>query len=107
MFQNPQVNYYVNDAEASARFYREAFGFEETFRTPDEGAPIHIEVRLGGLVLGFATFDSLRDLHGVITYDGPPRSEVAIWTEDVDAAYETLIGGGASSLSPPHDFLGL
>jgi catechol 2,3-dioxygenase-like lactoylglutathione lyase family enzyme len=34
---SPQVNLYVEDVEASTRFYRESFGFTETFRTPQHG----------------------------------------------------------------------
>ena len=31
MFESPQVNFYVEDVEVSAGFYRESFGFTETF----------------------------------------------------------------------------
>ena len=87
MFTDPQINYHVKDAEVAARFYRESFGFTETFRTPDHGPPVHIEMRLGGLTLGFATFDSLREVHGITAGSGPPRAEVVVWTDDVDGAY--------------------
>jgi catechol 2,3-dioxygenase-like lactoylglutathione lyase family enzyme len=43
MFRAPQVNFYVEDIEASAGFYRDLLGFTETFRTPRQGAPVHIE----------------------------------------------------------------
>jgi len=78
MFTDPQINYHVKDAEVAARFYRESFGFTETFRTPDHGPPVHIEMRLGGLTLGFATFDSLREVHGITAGSGPPRAEVVV-----------------------------
>jgi len=48
---SPQVNFYVDDVEASARFYRESFGFTETFRTPRHGRPSHVELRLGRFTL--------------------------------------------------------
>lgn len=54
MFTDPSVNLYVSDVETSARFYAGLFGFAETFRTPTSGPPIHVELRLGGLVLGLA-----------------------------------------------------
>ncbi len=104
-FRDPQINLYVNDVEAPVRFYCENFGFTETFRTPREGAPIHAEMRLGGLVLGAATIDSLRAIHGVEVGDGAPRSEVVVWTDDVDQAFETITDRGAKPLSKPHDFL--
>ena len=52
MFRDPQVNAYVCDVEACVRFYTESLGFVETFRTPESGPPAHVEVRLGGLILG-------------------------------------------------------
>lgn len=83
-------------------------GFTETFRTPSEGAPIHVELRLGGLVLGVATFDSAQHLHSldVGRPQGTPRGEVVVWTDDVDRAFASLTGRGARPLSEPHDFLG-
>lgn len=76
MFKNPQVNFYVQDVELSARFYRESFGFAETFRTPENGPPAHVELRLGDFTLGVAAIDALREVHGVhgvTTAPGPPR----------------------------------
>ncbi len=52
-FNDPQVNLYVKDAEVSAGIYRD-FGFKETFRTPKEGVPIKVGLRLGNLTLGSA-----------------------------------------------------
>ncbi|MGK9170552.1 hypothetical protein KXR53_29915 [Inquilinus limosus] len=37
---------------------------------------------------------------------GPPRGEIALWTEDVDAAAAALVARGARLVSPPHDFIG-
>jgi catechol 2,3-dioxygenase-like lactoylglutathione lyase family enzyme len=50
VFGDPQINFYVQDVEASTRFYRESFGFTETFRTLQSGRPIHVELRLGQLL---------------------------------------------------------
>ena len=62
-------------------FY-EGLGFRETFRTPEVGVPIHVEVSL----------------------DGRPV-EILLWTDDADRAYARLTAEGAPSLSPPHDWL--
>lgn len=105
-FRNPQVNLYVKDAEASAKFYHALFGFEETFRTPRHGAPIHVELRLGGLLLGVGTVDSVAKIHGFDAGGGPPRAEVVLWTDDVDEAFANLTARGARPLSAPHDFIG-
>ena len=44
-FEGGQSNYYANDVERMAAFYRDNFGFKETYRTPKEGVPEHIEIR--------------------------------------------------------------
>ena len=105
MFRDPQVNYYVRDVDASVSFYVDMLGFEETFRTPAEATPEHVELKLGGLILGLASTESARNTHGLTTGGGNPRAEVCLWTDDVDAAYATLVEKGAPSLSEPHDFL--
>ena len=106
MFRDPQVNLYVRDVEVAARFYVEQIGFEETFRTPEAGTPEHVELRLGGLILGLASNASASATHGLTTGGGNPRAEVCVWTDDVDAAHARLVAAGAPSLSAPHDFLG-
>jgi catechol 2,3-dioxygenase-like lactoylglutathione lyase family enzyme len=106
MFTAPQVNLYVQDVEVSARFYRESFGFTETFRTPEQGQPVHVELRLDEFTLGVAAIEALREEHGITTTLGPPRAEVAVWTDDVDRAYQALTARNVRTLSAPHDFLG-
>lgn len=38
-YRDPMVNHYVSDVGGMAAFYREHFGFVETFRTPGAGPP--------------------------------------------------------------------
>jgi glyoxylase I family protein len=105
-FANPQVNLYAGDIEGALRFYRDVLGFAETFRVPKEGAPAHVEMRLGSLTLGVATYDALRRDHGIATGPGPPRGEIVLFTDDVDGAYGWATSRGARPLTPPHDFGG-
>ncbi|MDI3340416.1 MAG: VOC family protein [Sphaerobacter sp.] len=72
MFRDPQVNFYVRHVERSVRFYTDLFGFEETFRTPASGPSDHVELRLGGLILGLASIESARDVHGLPAGGGLP-----------------------------------
>lgn len=105
-FSDPQINYYVEDVEVAVRFYTEHFGFVETFRTPRHGKPEHVEVRLGPLVLGLASREAGRTVHGLpLGSAGSPRAELVLWTEEVDAVYAKLVGQGVPSVRPPHDFL--
>lgn len=106
MFRDPQVNFYVSDVEAMATFYRDVLGFTESFRTPAEGRPVHVELRIGGFVVGMAGIESARRMHGIDVGGNQPRAEVVLWTDDVDAAYAHVVARGARSLAEPHDFLG-
>ena len=105
-YTEPAINYYVEDVEVAVRFYTEHFGFVETFRTPKQGQPDHVEVRLGTLVLGLASKEAGRAMHGLpLGPGGFPRAELVVWTDDVDEAYAMLVGQGVPSISAPHDFL--
>lgn len=107
MFSAPQVNIYSQDVNRGVEFYR-GCGFEETFRTPRDGTPIHVELRLDGFTLGIAAATSVVADHGL---DLDPRKpgrgmEIALWTDDTDAAFARLVTAGARVLSEPHDWLG-
>ena len=82
-------------------------GFEETFRTPREGPPIHVELRLDGFTIGIAAVTSAVVDHGLdLDLNRPGRGmEIVLWTADTDAAFARLVAAGARSLSPPHDWL--
>lgn len=104
-YREPMVNYYVRDVEGIAAFYREHFGFIETFRTPAAGIPVHIEVRLGTFILGLASIEAAKAMHQLPLNPGLPRGEIALWTDDVDAAHARLTDQGIRTISPPHNFL--
>jgi catechol 2,3-dioxygenase-like lactoylglutathione lyase family enzyme len=107
MFSAPQVNIYSADVVRSVEFYR-GLGFEETFRTPREGAPIHVELGLDGFTLGIAAVTSAVADHGLgLDLSDPGRGmEIVLWTDDTDAAFARLVAAGARVLSEPHDWLG-
>ncbi|MGE5673551.1 MAG: VOC family protein [Mycobacterium leprae] len=97
----------MEDVETAVRFYTEHFGFVETFRTPKQGTPDHVEVRLGSLTLGLAAKEAGKIMHGLpLGPGGSPRAELVLWTEHVDEAYAALVVKGVPSISAPHDFLG-
>ena len=52
VFATGFVNLYTGDIEAGLYFYRDILGFKETFRTPTEGTPTHVELVLNGFALG-------------------------------------------------------
>jgi catechol 2,3-dioxygenase-like lactoylglutathione lyase family enzyme len=107
MFSTPQVNLYSEDVLHSVEFYR-GLGFEETFRTPREGDPIHVELELDGFKVGIAAASSAAADHG-LDVDLSERGrgmEILLWTDDTDAAFARLVAAGARVLSEPHDWLG-
>ncbi len=103
MFTTPLVNLYTNDIEAGLTFYRDVVGFVETFRTPRTGVPTHVELKLDGFMLGLGTTEAARLVHGVDASPGSPAMVLVLWTDDVDAAYATLVAAGAPTVQPPHD----
>lgn len=103
MFTDAFVNLYTGDIEASLRFYRDLLGFEETFRTPTEGTPEHVELTLNGFGLGLGTVEAAKRVHGVDASPGSPAMVLVVWTTDVERAFELLTAGGAPGAQPPHD----
>lgn len=76
-FGDPAINYCVEDVEVAGRFYTKHFEFVETFRTPKQGKPIHVEVRFGPLILGLASKEAGRTMHGLpLGPGGFPRAEL-------------------------------
>jgi lactoylglutathione lyase len=56
---------YTNDIEAGMHFHRDLLGFGETFRTPIEGVPEHVELRQNGFTIRLGTVEAPRRVHGV------------------------------------------
>lgn len=104
-FHNPALNLYVRDVVQEVRFYTDLLGFTETFRTPKEGTPVHVEMRLGQFTLGVASIEAAAADHGLVLNPGLPGAELVVWTNDTDKVYTALLERGVVSLSPPHDFL--
>jgi lactoylglutathione lyase len=103
MFAAALVNLYTADIEGGLRFYRDLLGFEETFRTPREGTPEHVELTLNGFTLGLGTVEAARTAHGVDASPGSPAMALVVWTDDVDEAFAHLASAGAPIVRPPHN----
>jgi lactoylglutathione lyase len=103
MFVTALVNLYTADIEAGLRFYRDLLGFEETFRTPTEGTPEHVELVLNGFGIGLGTVEAAKRVHGVDAAPGSPAMVLVVWTDDVDAAFAHLTFARAPIVQPPHN----
>jgi lactoylglutathione lyase len=97
------VNLYTRDIEAGVQFYRDVLGLRETFRTPTDGTPEHVEMAAGGFTLGLGTVEAAKRVHGVDSAPGTPAMVVVLWTDDVDATYATLVAAGVPVVNEPHD----
>jgi lactoylglutathione lyase len=64
MLTSALVNLYTRDIEAGLAFYGGLLGFTETFRTPRDGTPDHVELQAGGFTLGLGTVAAARGCTG-------------------------------------------
>jgi catechol 2,3-dioxygenase-like lactoylglutathione lyase family enzyme len=104
-FREPQVVLFSTDVTRSAAFYA-SLGFEEVFRTPVTGEPIHVDLVLDGYRIGIASVDSTRDDHGLDPVATGQRAAVVLWTEDVRSAHAELVAAGVPGLKEPQEWLG-
>jgi lactoylglutathione lyase len=103
MFTSPMVNLYTRDITAACGFYRDQLGFVETFRTPRDGVPTHVEFKLEGFMLALSTVEAARSVHGVEASPGSPVLSLVLWTDVVDAQCARLADAGAPVIQPPHE----
>jgi catechol 2,3-dioxygenase-like lactoylglutathione lyase family enzyme len=104
IFRTPQVVLFSKNLSRTAEFYKK-LGFEEAFRTPSEGPPIHVDLVLDGYRIGLASEDSTRNDHGLVPVVDGHRAAVILWTEDTPAAYSTLQDLGARPVKEPAPWL--
>jgi catechol 2,3-dioxygenase-like lactoylglutathione lyase family enzyme len=103
-FRSPQVIIFSDDLPVAAAFY-ERLGFRETFRTPVDGDPIHVDLELDGYRIGIASGRSTREDHGLEPVTTGQRAAVVLWTDDTAASYGELVGTGTTGLRPPTRWL--
>lgn len=104
VFHGGQSNYYARDVERLATFYRDTFGFAETYRTPKDAPPEHVELRLGAYLIGISSLEAGRRIHQLPLDPGEPRGEIVLWTSDVDRAHAMLCGADVHCIREPHNF---
>ena len=100
MFRDPAINIYSHDVARLAGFY-EGLGFEERFRTPSQGPPVHVEVSLDGLRVGIASVEAAIAHHDLKPDLGGRPVEIVLWTDDTDRDYSRLTSGGATPSANP------
>jgi lactoylglutathione lyase len=93
---------YVADMERSLALYRDVLGGEEIYRFPRDGAPEHVELRIGAAVLALTSEAGRQSHHLPPATPGHPF-ELAVRATDADAAIATLMSAGCSLLIEPFD----
>lgn len=99
----PLVNLIADEVLPSVEFYTRHLGFTETFRTPRDDIPVHVELVLGTLKIAISARSAARTDHGLDLQPDPPRVDLGFWCEDADAAYTALLEAGVPGLASPHD----
>lgn len=96
---------YVDEPAQAAAFYERTFGLRGEFVAP---SGTYAQLDTGPTRLAFAAYE-LGDGNfpgGVLrpARDGrPPNVEIALVTDDVDAAFERALEAGCAALAPPAD----
>ncbi len=91
---------YVRDVSRSEAFYRDAFGFEPTFRWPADGPSTFVYLRLDPLGIGIGAADG-ENVHGNPVVAGSGAFELCIYVDDIEDAAGRLRDLGAKELRPP------
>jgi len=94
--RNPAINIYSHDVMRLVGFYQR-LGFRETFRTPRQGVPVHVELTLDHFTIGIASVDAAIADHGLNPDLGGRPIELVFWTDDTDRDHERLTADGAPS----------
>lgn len=82
------------------RFYRDLIGLEVTLEI-SEG--FYVELAGGGVVLSIYQRDLMESITGLNDPTAGDRAVLCFEVDDVDAAYRSLVDGGATSVRVPHD----
>ena len=99
-FLSVMPNLYVADVEASAAFYRDLLGGRETFRTPAAGTPVHVELRIGDVIIALSHRDEVVP-QGLPEPSGGHPFELVVWCDSADEAVAALRAAGVRVVLEP------
>ena len=103
MITSGLVNVFTHDIQRALDFYQAILGLPESFRTPQDGVPEHVEMNAGGFVLAISAADAAQRVHGVDVETGRAAMSLVFWVDDVDATFGAVTAAGAPALTAPHD----
>ena len=94
---------FTKEIQRALDFYQGLLGLPESFRTPKEGSPEHVEMTAGGFVLAVSTAEAAQRVHGIDVETGRAAMSLVFWVDDVDATFNAVTAAGVSVLTAPHD----
>ncbi|CAI9407514.1 VOC family protein [Nocardioides sp. T2.26MG-1] len=103
MISSGLVNVFTHDMQAALGFYQGVLALPETFRTPQDGVPEHVEMSAGGFVLAISSAEAAQRVFGLTPEVGRPAMSLVFWVDDVDATFGAVTAAGAPSVAAPHD----
>lgn len=96
------VNIFSSDIARAAEFYGGVLALEETYRFPYEGAPEHIEYRVGTTTVAISAAGALAS-HGMPPPTPGHPFELGFKTDNVDELIAELRPKGVTILREPFD----
>jgi lactoylglutathione lyase len=96
---------YVDQPRTASEFYARVFGLRAEFAAPDGS---YAQLDTGPTKLAFASYGlGQKNFPGGVrrapAEGAPPNTEIALITDDVDAAFNTAVEAGCEALAEPQD----
>jgi lactoylglutathione lyase len=101
MTKSVMTNLYTADVERAVAFYRDQLGGTQTFRTPAQGRPSHVELRLGDVTIAISSRDAVIS-EGLPEPTAGHPMELVIWVDWADDTVASLRAAGAPVLIEPY-----
>lgn len=102
MFREPFPILHVKDVERSVRFYCEGFGFEQSYRWPQDGPLEFAFLKLGETGIGIAT-TARPPLPDWPSRRATGSFQLCIYADDTEVASDRLVSQGATRLTAPRE----
>jgi lactoylglutathione lyase len=94
-------NLYTADVERAVAFYRDVLGAIETFRTPTEGLPSHVELKFGDVTIAFSSNEAVEE-QGLPTPTAGHPMELVLWCDSTDDVVAVARAAGAVVVIEPY-----
>jgi lactoylglutathione lyase len=100
-FMSVMPNLYTADIERAVGFYRDLLGGTQTFRTPAEGIPVHVELRIGDVIIALSSREAV-PRHGLPMPTAGNPMELVVGCDSTDEAVAALRAAGTPVLVEPY-----